>query len=176
MNHRPFEDWLLNDQPLNLDQKRELDAHLLTCVHCTALAETGLALRSARAVAPTAGFAARFQVRLAAQRVAERRRRLWGVIIFVLGGLALLMWLAWPTLLTFIASPARWIAMTVSWSLFLVTTLDALAEAGLVLLRVTPGLLPPLAWMVLISALAGIGLLWVVSIWRFTRRSVPQGV
>ncbi len=31
MNHRPFEDWLLDDQPLTPEQKRDLQSHLRTC-------------------------------------------------------------------------------------------------------------------------------------------------
>jgi hypothetical protein len=49
-----------------------------------------------------------------------------------------------------------------------------MTQAGEVLLRVIPGFVPPFAWMIIISAFAGISLLWIVSIWRFTR--VPQGV
>ncbi len=30
MNHRPFEDWLLNNQPLTPTEKRDLDSHLRT--------------------------------------------------------------------------------------------------------------------------------------------------
>ena len=77
MNHQPFEEWLLNDKNLNPAEKRELDLHLRTCSHCTALTETSLVLRSASVVAPATGFTLRFQQRLAAQKIAERRRRLW---------------------------------------------------------------------------------------------------
>ena len=87
MNHQPFEVWLLEDRQLSIEQKRELDTHLRSCLHCTALAETGMALRTPRMASPAAGFTARFQKRLEAQRVAERRRRLWGVILFILAGL-----------------------------------------------------------------------------------------
>jgi hypothetical protein len=52
MNHRPFEDWLLDDQPLNPSQKRELDTHLRACKVCSGIAESNLALRSARVIAP----------------------------------------------------------------------------------------------------------------------------
>jgi anti-sigma factor RsiW len=51
MKHRPFEDWLLDDQPLDPTQKRELNAHLRACNACRAIAESNLALRSARVVA-----------------------------------------------------------------------------------------------------------------------------
>lgn len=176
MNHQPFEDWLLNDRQIDPKQKLDLDAHLRVCSYCAALVETGKALRSVKKVSPVAGFSTRFQARLARQRVVERRRRLWGAVLFTLGGLAILMWLAWPYLASFFASPASGITSLVGWGVFLVTTLQALFRAGSVMLGVIPGFLPPFVWMVLVSALAGISLLWSVSIWRFTRRGVPRGV
>lgn len=86
----------------------------------------------------------------------------------------MLMWLVWPYLASFIAAPATWIAAVIEWGVFLITTVQAVAQAGSVLLRTLPGILSPFAFMVLVSAFAGIGLLWSVSIWRFVR--VPQGV
>ena len=68
INHQPFEEWLLNDKNLTPAEKRELDLHLRTCTHCTALSATGLALRSAPVASPAAGFTLRFQQRLAAQK------------------------------------------------------------------------------------------------------------
>ncbi|HLO33757.1 MAG TPA: hypothetical protein VK249_31705 [Anaerolineales bacterium] len=176
MNHQPFEDWLLDEKPINPKQKLELDAHLRVCTYCSVLAETGRALHSVKRVSPAAGFTVRFQARLAIQKAAERRRRLWGAVLFTLGGLAMLMWFAGPYLASFFTSPAGWITALIEWGVFLFTTLQALAEAGSVMVRVIPGVLPPFAWMILVSALAGIGLLWSVSIWRFTQRGVPRGV
>ena len=176
MNHQPFEDWLLNDKPMNSKQKLELDAHLRICNYCVALAETGRALRSVKTVSPAAGFTTRFQERLAQQRVVERRRRLWGAILFTSGGLVMLMWLAAPYLASFFASPATHITSMIGWGVFIITTLQAMLKAGFVILDVIPAFLSPFAWMVLVSAFAGISLLWSVSIWRFTRRGVPRGV
>jgi hypothetical protein len=175
MNHRPFEDWLLNDMPISPEQKRELDAHLRTCTYCVALIETGKALSSVKMVSPAVGFTSRFQTRLAARKVADLRRRFWGTILFVAGGLGILMWVAGPYLASFFAAPATWIFALVGWGIFLITTLQAMAQAGSVLLDVVPGFLSPFAWMVLLSALAGISLLWSVSIWRFAQRGVPRG-
>jgi hypothetical protein len=174
MNHRPFEDWLLNDMPITTEQKRELDEHMRTCAYCAALSETGMVLHSVKKVSPPAGFTQRFHAHLAARKLADRRRRFWGAILFTLGGFALLVVLALPYLLSFFASPATGISALVEWGIFLITTLQALAQAGSVLLNVIPGFLSPFGWMVLISAFAGISLLWSVSIWRFSR--VPQGV
>jgi hypothetical protein len=176
MNHQPFEDWLLNDKLIDPKQKLDLDAHLRVCSYCSALAETGRALGAVKVVSPSAGFTARFQTRLATRKVAERRRRLWGTVLFTFGGLVMLMWLAGPYLAAFFASPATSITSLIQWGVFLITTLQAIAQAGSVILRMMPGFLSPFGLMVLASTLAGIGLLWTVSIWRFTLRGVTRGV
>jgi hypothetical protein len=174
MNHQPFEEWLLNEKLISPKQKLELDAHLRICSYCSALAETGKALRTVKKVSPAAGFSARFQARLALQKAAERRRKRWGAILFIFGGLVMLMWLVGPYLASFVAAPATWIAALIEWVVFLMTTVQALTQTGSVLFGMLPDFLSPFLFMVLLSAFAGIGLLWSVSIWRFVR--VPQGV
>ena len=176
MNHSPFEDWLLNDIPVTVEQQRELDSHLRSCEYCSALAETGKMLKTTQMVAPVVGFTMRFEMRLAARKASERRRKWWGALVFSLGGLGLLMWLLGPYLTSFAASPATWISAIVGWIVFIGTTLFALADAGLVILSVIPKFMSPFAWMVLLSLFAGMGLLWSVSIWRFAQGSAPQGV
>jgi hypothetical protein len=176
MNHQPFEDWLLNEKLIDPKQKLELDAHLRVCPYCSALAETGMALRSVKVVPPAAGFTSRFQARLAAQKLSDRRRRLWGALLFTFGGLVMLLWIAGPYMASFLTSPATWITSLIEWGVFLITTLQAVAQAGSVILRVMPSFLTPFGFMVLVSAFAGIGLLWTVSIWRFAHRGVPRGV
>lgn len=174
MNHQPFEDWLLNDKPITPEQKRELDQHVRTCSYCSALVGTGIALKSVKKISPQPGFTNRFQARLVAQKLAERRRRTWGAVLFTLGGLAILMWLFSPYLATFLSAPATWISVIVEWIIFILTTIRALTEAGSVFLEIVPDFFSPFMWMVLLSAFAGVSLLWSVSIWRFVR--VPRGV
>jgi hypothetical protein len=159
---------------MTTEQKRELDLHLRTCSYCSALVQTGLALKSVKKAAPKAGFTDRFQARLAERKLVERRRRIWGAVLFTFGGLVMLMWLASPYLLTFFSAPASWISVFVEWGVFILTTIKALTEAGSVFLRIIPDILSPFAWMVVLSAFAGVSLLWSVSIWRFVR--VPRGV
>lgn len=176
MNHSPFEDWLLNETPVTLDQQRELEIHLRSCSYCSALAETGKMLHTAKVVAPAPGFTARFQAKLAERKLVERRRRLWGMLVFTVGGLALLMWILSPYVLSFAASPATWFSSTLGWVVFLETTIVALLEASSVVMNVIPKFLPPFVWMVVMSTLAGVGLLWSVSIWRLAQRGAPRGV
>lgn len=174
MNHQPFEEWLLNDNHLTPTEKRELDLHLRTCVDCTALSATGLALRSANVVAPSAGFAVRFQQRLAARKIAERRHRLWGMMVLIISGVGLLSWVAAPYVYAFSSSPVEWITTAISYFLFVITSFQAMTQIMTVLARILPDFIPPYIWMVLISALAGFSLLWIISIWQFSR--TPQGV
>ena len=174
MNHQPFEEWLLTEKLISPREKLDLDAHLRICSYCSALAETGKALHTVKRVSPAAGFSTRFQARLAMQKAADLRRKRWGTLLFTFGGLVMLMWLVGPYLASFFAAPATWIAALVEWAVFLFTTLQAVTQVGSVLLRMLPGFVSPFGFMVLVSAFAGIGLLWSVSIWRFVR--VPRGV
>ena len=173
MNHQPFEDWLLNDKKLTDAEKRKLDSHLRICRICSAISETGFALRSASVVSPVPGFAVRFEQRLAVQKIAERRRRLWGLFLLILTGVALFGWLAAPYVYAFLLAPVEWIAAGIGYFLFVVTSLQVFAAMISIFLKVIPDILPPYAWMVFVSALAGFSLLWTISIWRFSR--APQG-
>ncbi|NJN79758.1 MAG: hypothetical protein HC797_04400 [Anaerolineales bacterium] len=174
MNHQPFETWLLDDAHLTTAEKSELNTHLRTCKTCSALAETGLVLRSAKVAEPTAGFTVRFQEKLALQKIAERRLRFWGLIVLILSGVGLLGWFTAPYLIAFLSAPIEWLTSAVGYLLFIFTSLQAFTEVFQVFTRVIPNFIPPYVWMIILSAMAGFGLLWSVSIWRFARK--PQGV
>ena len=174
MNHRPFEDWLLEDQHLTSEKERELQAHLRICTACAAIAESNLALHSTRMVAPAEGFVSRFETRLVEHRKATRIRQIIGTLIFVLAGLALLYWFASPVIQEVMRSPAAWITNVVGDFLFILTSVQALSEVGHVFLRVLPDFVSPFEWFVIFFLVSGLGLLEVLSIWRFTR--TPQGV
>jgi hypothetical protein len=174
MDHRPFEGWLLDNQTLAANEKRQLDAHLQVCSSCSALAEVNLALKSVKMAAPAAGFADRFQARLAAQKKALRRRNFWGFLLLAVSVLSALLWVAWPVITGFLQSPldslAGWFATLISfWA-----GLAAMAQAGWVLFKVVPGFVPAYIWTVILFAGCGWSLLWVFSLVKFTKLS--QGV
>ena len=174
MNHRPFEDWLLEDQHLSSEQERELQVHLRTCTACTTIAESNLALHSTRMISPLEGFASRFETRLAENRKAMHVRQIIGMSIFVVAAMGFLYWLASPFIQAMMRSPADWITNVVGDFLFVLTSIQALSEASHVFLRVLSDLVSPVSWFVILFLLSGLGLLEVLSVWQFTRR--PQGV
>jgi len=174
MNHRPFEDWLLDDQPLTPQQKRDLQNHVMNCSSCAAIAESNLALHAIRKAQPAVGFTERFQTRLVERRRTQRWQQIVGTLVLVLGGLGLLYWLASPIILEAFRSPATWITAAVGYFLFILTSIQVLGEVSTIVLRVLPNFIPP-AILVLAALIGGgFGLLWTISIWRIAH--VPRGV
>jgi len=174
MNHRPFDDWLLADQPLTPQQARDLQAHLQSCPQCAALAEVNLALSSARAVPAPAGFTDRFQSRLAAQRRAVQARNRWGFLILIMSVIGILTGLAWPVLKSVVQSPMDLVTTWFSDLVSLWAALQAMSHVSAVLIRVVPGFIPASAWAVILLAGGGCSLLWAFSLRKLTQRA--QGV
>ncbi|HTP01475.1 MAG TPA: hypothetical protein VMJ64_08885 [Anaerolineales bacterium] len=174
MNHRPFEDWLLDDRQLTAQQQRELQAHVRTCTSCTAIAESNLALHSTRRVGPRPGFVDRYQVRLEMRRRQQRWRQIIGTLVLVLGGLGLLYWFSAPFVQDMLLSPASWITAGIGYFVFIMTSIQVMGEATGIILHVLPGLISPAGWLGMTLAISALAFLWTVSIRRVAR--APQGV
>jgi hypothetical protein len=174
MDHRPFEGWLLDNEPLAADEKRQLDAHLQVCCSCSALAEVAVALKSVKMAAPAAGFTERFQVRLASQKKALHRKNFWGFLLLTLSGLSVLIIIAWPVITGMLHSPVDLMASWLGSLLSFWASLNAMAHAGAVLYRIVPDFIPAYIWTVVLFAAGGWSLLWVFSLIKFTK--LPQGV
>jgi hypothetical protein len=174
MDHRPFEDWLLDNQTLTTEQKRQLNTHLRVCSSCTAVAEVNLALNSVKDVAPAGGFTDRFQVRLGAKKKALQLRKYWGFLVLTLSTLGILGWLAWPILKDLIQSPVNLLASWITSLASFWAAIQAITRTGAVLFKVVPGFIPGFVWMVILVTAVGWSLVWVVSLMKFTKFS--QGV
>jgi len=174
MDHQPFEGWLLNNQLLTADEKRQLNTHLKVCSSCSALAEVNLALTSVKIAAPEAGFTDRFRIRLEARKKAIRRRNFWGFLLLALSVLSVLALISWPVITRMVDSPVN---LLVSWFGALLSfwaSLEAMVHAGFLLFRIVPGFIPIYFWIIFMLAACAWGLLWVVSFIRLTK--FPQGV
>ena len=174
MNHRPFEDWLLDDQPLSPEQKRDLQSHLRFCTSCSAIAESNLAIHTAKTVSPAPGFTDRFRAKLVHRRQEQKWRQIVGLLVLVLGGLGLLSWLAGPVIQEALSSPAEWITTVVGYFLYVLTSLQALGEAAAILVRVVPNFVSPAGLLIILIVASGFSYMCIVSIWRLNRQ--PQGV
>ena len=174
MDHRPFEGWLLNNQVLTADEKRQLNAHLQVCSSCSALAEVNLALKTVKMTAPADGFTDRFKFRLETRKKTIRRRNFAGFMLLagcVLGALTLIFW---PFLMGVSQSPVE---LLISWFGALLsfwTSLEAMAHAGFLLFKIVPGFIPVYIWAIFLLAACGWGLVWVFSFIKITK--ISQGV
>ncbi len=174
MDHRPFEEWLLGEQPLNEEQKRHLQEHLRTCADCAALYDVHHALRAASVAAPAAGFASRFRKRLRQRRTAQRRRAALGVLLLALGVLGPIFWSLAPYLKMLLHSPADLLATWLRYLVFLFSLAQVIGHAGMILLRVLPDIIPLGSSLIALSAAIGLILLWLFSLWKLAQS--PRGI
>jgi hypothetical protein len=93
MNHQPFEEWMLSDEPLDAEQDAALTQHLVSCPDCPPLARAWQAVRQEIATeppeAPAPGFSMRWQARLKERRAEQQRRTV--LLTVGLNALALLV-------------------------------------------------------------------------------------
>ena len=169
MDHRPFENWLLDNKSLTANEQQQLNSHLRECPSCVALAEVDLALKSVKMAAPAAGFTDRFQARLAARKQALRRRNAWGFVLLTLCVLSFLVWIFWPVLAAGVHSPSNLLASCLALLSLLWTALQAMFHAGLVFFKVIPDFVPIFVFPVLLVIAGGWGLLWVFSLMKFAK-------
>ena len=167
MNHQPYEDWLLNDEPINPEKENEFRAHLRICQDCAALARTNLSLRSAVSLSPTDGFTKRFEIRLAAQRKIQFRRAIIGLFLLATVGLALILWLLIPIFPYFFLSPARLMGIWVSNLVYVGLTFRVLGVLGNSILNILVSLIPAYIWLLAVILTSGL-----VSLWTITYRKV----
>jgi hypothetical protein len=173
MNHQPFEDWLLEDESLTIQQGRELQAHLRSCTSCSAIAASNVALHSGHLAIPQPGFSERFQPRLAAWKRSQLRRQAIGTVVLVAAGLALLYAVAGPAMLEAVRSPATWMSNVTVYVLSVFTMASVAGHVGSVLLRSLSGLIPPGSWWAVTAGGFSLGIWWAFLMRR--RLRAPQG-
>jgi hypothetical protein len=174
MNHQPFEQWLLEDEPLTSQQRRELQNHLHACTACSGIADSNLALHSQKMVDPASGFADRFRPRLAAWRREQLRRQAIGTILLVVIGVGLLYAVVGPTMLEAVRSPAAWLGHVATYAVQVMALLSVINHVGGILLKHMPAILPPGFWTAMLMAGGVLGATWFVTMRRLARS--PQGV
>jgi hypothetical protein len=171
MNHRPFEDWLLDNQPLTPAQKQELKNHLKTCASCTALTEVDLALKSTSRVAPRAGFTERFQLRLVAERKKHHTRQLWGfgllgLIILLSAGVVIFeFYTTWED------SPVQILLAGMSWLVTMFSSVRTYGSIGFILLKVIARIIPLSLWLVAAGGGFMVIFVWATSLWKLSYAS-----
>ena len=174
MDHRHFEEKLLNDEQFSPEEDALLQEHLRVCDSCAALADASLALGNVVMATPAPGFTSRFQSRLAAQRKMQRRRYFFGGIILFLGGMGFILWQVSPILPAALHAPWQ---LLLSWAdalVIFISSAKMIGELGQVLLRVIANFIPAYAWVLGMTLFAALSLMWVSSVQKFARLSYAR--
>jgi anti-sigma factor RsiW len=100
--HKPYREWILEDESLPKESQKELKRHLKECRECRSLAENWNAakasLQTAAAQAPRAGFSGRWKALARARSRTPTPRAAWAMLAAAgLGSLAMAAALALQT-------------------------------------------------------------------------------
>ena len=168
MNHRPFEDWLLENQSLTPDQNQDLNNHLKICTSCKALTEVDLMLKAPQMAGPQAGFTDRFQFKLAAEKHLLRKRQRWGLGILGLISFITLGFVVVQLLSIWQNYPAEILVRWVTWWITLFSSFKTFGTIGLVFLKVASDFIPLPMWLGIIGGSFLLVLIWVTSLWKLS--------
>jgi predicted anti-sigma-YlaC factor YlaD len=179
MTHQPYLDWLSADttrpdEVLTYVEQVDLQKHLDECPECrrisNALSAVEEELKTAPLLVPEAGFATRWQARLAMDRQRLHRRQAIRLSAASLGAalvlFALLVFLAWPLL----SSPGL-LAWTYLYQIIRFVSLFSTVEqftGGLV--RAAGSAILPFVWVMMTGVLALLVGAWAAAYYALTSR------
>ena len=180
MNHQPFENWLLSEEPLPEDDERALREHLADCDRCNGIEDAWLDVVSLFAevpeVEPAPGFVNRWQANLEAERAAAKAMRQrwqsWIVLVLIANGAALALILTGVQLFRTYTSLSDFVLSWVYRAATLMVVANGFQNAFMTLIRTIPGLIPTAWWIGIALTLSVSTLLWIVSMAKLT--SLPR--
>ena len=170
MKHRLYEGWIMAGDELTPDQRSDLETHLQECEACSRLAEADRALEKALTLVqmsePKPGFTQRWRARMDERRITAHRRQTSGVLVFLsFGATALLLPILLNALLVLISPEdvlfdlagalVDWLSLLKLIGNFVTTSVSTLFST-----------IPLVWWMLMITILAGLGVLWGFSLQR----------
>jgi hypothetical protein len=172
MNHQPFEDWILSEEPLTPENAGELETHLENCDHCRELQDAWNGVidlfQGTPEVEPLPGFVNRWQERLAVEKKIELsvRYRWQSIILLILIGniSAGLMFLLGTEFLSNFDSPLSLVMSGIYRFVSLVTTINTIQHIFLTLFRTITSVVPAGIWAILGMGLVGSGAIWIISL------------
>jgi hypothetical protein len=182
MNHQPFEDWLLSDEPLSSDNHQALQEHLETCEECRELQDSWQGvmslIESTVPMEPAAGFMDRWQQRLEADRqlalLSRQRWQSWIMLILVANVASLFLFILGAGVFSVFESPVEIILAGVYRLTSVVILLNTFQDILGTLMRTLISVVPIGVWAAFAAGLGASCVVWVVSmtsLLKLTRRA-----
>ena len=179
MNHQPFENWLLSEEPLTDEQSQALKMHLDTCEKCCQIesAWDGVQslVREAPILAPAPGFTVRWQERQAAQRRKNHQRQSW-ILFVITGGIAAGLFVALGiSILSVVKEPDQLLIFSVYRLVSFLIQVEAAGGFLTQMMKSLASAIPLAVWIGLIGLASMVSVLWFVLFKRLiTERRVVQ--
>ena len=172
MNHQPFENWLLSEDPLSPDDKCELDSHLETCEHCQELQDAWNNVvdlfQEVPQVEAAPGFVQRWSERLVVEKQIDQvvRYRWQSMILLILIGnvIAGLVFLLGTQFLTTFDTPLSLLLSAIYRLASLVAFFNAAQNIVFTFLQTITSVVPAGIWAILGIGLVGSGAIWVITL------------
>lgn len=172
MNHLKYEEWLMSDEPLTPPEKQDLQEHLATCESCSRLAaawnQVEVRLKAAPTLGPEPGFATRWQTRLVEARQKKHRRQNLLILLFSVGGAAVLLTILAFVALPLLRSPLPMLVRTAYQVTHVVSLADTLIETAGTLSRTVFDVIPTSLLIGIFTALSALCVLWIVAVRQLT--------
>ncbi len=176
MNHQPYENWILDDDiELSQDQSLELKRHLGTCQDCQRLYQNWQTARSflaaSPAVSPASGFTARWQRGLVEKRVAQHKKQVRKILLFLILGILITSVMLVVYAIASSGLPNALVAM-IKELVTLSLSFVKIAQVIQPLLDILPPVIPAGAWILFTTTFTVLALAWLVAIWQVTVKGV----
>jgi predicted anti-sigma-YlaC factor YlaD len=168
MNHQPFEEWLLADEPIAPEQAVELREHLRDCPRCRELEASWTSvhklIQTSEQIDPTPGFTSRWQVRLHAQQQQALSRRFhrqpWLLLVLNLTIAAILLILLSMQLWRTFHTPQQFLLVKAFILSIILTIVDTGQDILTALIQITARF-PVILWVFLLGLSGFLGSLWI---------------
>jgi hypothetical protein len=170
MNHQPFENLLLSDQALSIEDEQRLRDHLESCSQCSELNAAWRSIEDCMSASPMAeplsGFVNRFQANLEDELSKRKKRQNRFAIGFsttaAIGFLA--VWII--NVSKSYSSPTQLFLGFAEEIKQYLSYINILKEVSVSITQVLPGVVPVSLWLITAATLALLVAAWFISIHR----------
>jgi predicted anti-sigma-YlaC factor YlaD len=178
MSHQPFENWIIAGEPLQPDEQLQLKEHVEVCPQCHQLKcnmqAVHIKLATAKQVGPAEGFKQRWQTTLLERREEMHRKQTMQIRRFflVIGGAAVTSLILLAGMFLAGGGLFKWI-LNIANQLHQINNLAVeIQDIILLVLHVTPPVLPVALWIIFSISLCALVMLYLVSVWHVTFKGV----
>jgi hypothetical protein len=172
--HNPFEEWILQDEILNEEQKISLSQHLTGCETCRQLQlnwqNARQQIKTTAMLAPTPGFSQRWQASLAQRRARQQTqvRRFFKYLI----GINLLSFTGLIATFVLGTSPLDLVSGLLRGSVSAFLYFKQMQSLILAVFHSVPLFVPVVFWILVSTGFCLAVMLWGVSMWKYLFKGV----